>query len=54
MTRGGGAGARRSLRETAADQKEERVMLLEAWKAFEVRAGSSAEALEAVTKKMPR
>eukprot|EP00976_Prorocentrum_cordatum_P056201 1133971-Prorocentrum_minimum.AAC.1 len=43
-----------SLRETAADQKEERMMLLEAWRAFETRAGSSPEALEAVTKKMPR
>jgi crooked neck len=26
----------------------------QAWRAFEMRAGSSAEALEAVTKKMPR
>jgi len=53
-TRGVYERAYRSLRETAADQKEERVMLLEAWRAFEMRAGSSAEALEAVTKKMPR
>lgn len=46
--------AYRSLKETAMDAKEERVMLLEAWRAFEMRVGSSQEALESVTKKMPR
>eukprot|EP00854_Cymbomonas_tetramitiformis_P012629 gene12629-14928_t len=46
--------AYRSLKETAMDAKEERVMLLEAWRAFEMRLGSSQEALESVTKKMPR
>mmetsp|Transcript_35189 Transcript_35189/g.67252 ORF Transcript_35189/g.67252 Transcript_35189/m.67252 type:complete len:729 (-) Transcript_35189:192-2378(-) len=46
--------AYRSLKETQPDAKEERVMLLEAWRAFEMRVGSSPEAMEAVSKKMPR
>jgi len=43
----------RSLKETSPDLKEERVMLLEAWRAFELRVGAGPAALEAVTKRMP-
>eukprot|EP00899_Mesostigma_viride_P028523 jgi/Mesvir1/8856/Mv02752-RA.1 len=43
----------RSLRETAPDAKEERVMLLEAWREFEARDGSESS-LAAVTRKMPK
>lgn len=46
--------ALRSLKETQPDAKEERVMLLEAWRAFEVTVGSDADVLAKVEKKMPR
>ena len=49
--------AYKHLREEEEDVKEETVMLLEAWKAFEAGAagaGGSAEALAAVEKKFPR
>ena len=44
--------ALRSLKETQPDAKEERVMLLEAWRAFE--AGAAEGDVERVEKKMPR
>ena len=44
--------ALRSLKETQPDAKEERVMLLEAWRAFE--AGAADGDVERVEKKMPR
>jgi crooked neck len=43
-----------SLKEMQPDAKEERVMLLEAWKAFEESVGSSEEVLAKVEKKLPR
>ena len=46
--------AYKHLREEEEDAKEETVMLLEAWKAFEAGAGGSAEVLAAVEKKFPR
>jgi len=46
--------ANRGLMETTPDLKEERVMLLEAWRTFEKRVGSGEEAVEAITQKMPR
>ena len=44
--------ALRSLKETQPDAKEERVMLLEAWRAFEASAADGD--VERVEKKMPR
>lgn len=49
----------RSLRETTPDAKEEAMMLLEAWRAFEDTAESQSEAaraacVEAVEKRMPK
>lgn len=51
--------AYQSLRETQPDAKEEAVMLLEAWRAFEAEAESHAEAqrataIAAVEKRMPK
>jgi crooked neck len=48
--------ALRSLKEDQADAKEERVMLLEAWRAFEETIGGddSNERVAGVEKKMPR
>lgn len=44
----------RSLRDTAPDAKEEAVMLLEAWRAFEAGASSGAAGAEAVERRMPK
>lgn len=51
--------AYQSLRETQPDAKEEAVMLLEAWRAFEAEAESHGEAqraaaIAAVEKRMPK
>lgn len=46
--------AHQSLKEGSPDAKEERVMLLEAWRQFEVEAGSGQQAVAAVEKKLPR
>lgn len=46
--------ALRSLKETQSDAKEERVMLLEAWRAFEEAVGSDPDVIGKVEKKMPR
>ena len=44
----------RYIQETQPDAKEERVMLLEAWRAFEESVGSEADVIGKVEKKMPR
>lgn len=46
--------AHQSLKEGSPDAKEERVMLLEAWRAFELESGSGPAAAAAVEKKLPR
>lgn len=44
----------RSLRESQPDAKEEALMLLEAWRAFEAAAGSGETAVAAVERRMPK